>query len=814
MWWLPGLFRSVQLVSRPPGGIEDVTVVAGYDHRAGRGQLKVEVTTDGSVPAWLDIPDLQIASLPLPCSLDLPEVDPWSAEEPALYAARVFTDTESVQLGLGFRTVAITDGQLMINGRRILFRGVNRHEHHPDRGRAVPAADLRFDLSLMKQHNINAIRTAHYPPDHRMLDLADRMGFYLIDECDFESHGFVHVDWKGNPAADPQWRPALLDRMRRTVQRDKNHPSVIIWSLGNESGAGDNLRAISELTRELDPTRPVHYERDHASSYVDVYSRMYLPPDEVRRIGERQEAPLDDPALDAHRRGMPFILCEYAHAMGNGPGGLSEYQEIFETYPRTQGGFVWEWIEHGLRARRPDGQEFFAYGGDFGEPVHDGSFVADGLVSPDRRPRPGLLDYKKVVEPIRMAVAPDWASVRIRNLFDFRSTSTLGFRWQLAGEVGPLATGRLDMAEIEPQQSAVVPLPEVVSSTAAQAPMVLTVSAVEVADREWARAGHEIAWVQAVRGAERARPSGPGDAEVPTGAAPQVMAGQIHLGSAVFDRASGALLRLGDVPLTGPRLNLWRAPTDNDQGLRMKEFGGVHPDADEWRAHFLDRLQTRTVRVDPGTDELVVVTRTGAPSLGCAVLTHYRWSSVPEGLRLLAELAPTGDWGESWARIGLDLTLQAQVERVRWWGRGPGQAYPDTGQHTRFGRFESTVDDLQVDYLRPQENGSRADVRQLELHGDGVSFRLAGGPFSFTARRWTDHALDAARHPTDLIADGSLHLTLDLAQHGIGTGACGPGVLAPYRLHPRPAAVELVLTASRDGRQPSSRTALPVAMDS
>ena len=261
---------------------------------------------------------------------------------------------------------------------------------------------MRRDVLLMKAHNVNAVRTSHYPPDPRFLDLCDELGLWVIDECDYETHGFFPLGWRGNPSDDPAWEAALVDRMRRTVERDKNHPSIIMWSLGNESGSGRNLAAMAAWARARDPSRPLHYEHDWSCRDVDVYSRMYATHAEVDAIGRGEEEPLDDPELDARRRGLPFILCEYAHAMGNGPGGLTEYQELFEKYPRCQGGFVWEWIDHGLRQRTPDGGERFAYGGDFGEPLHDGNFVADGLLFPDRTASPGLLEFKKVIEPVRI----------------------------------------------------------------------------------------------------------------------------------------------------------------------------------------------------------------------------------------------------------------------------------------------------------------------------------------------------------------------------------------------------------------------------
>jgi beta-galactosidase len=272
-----------------------------------------------------------------------------------LHTLRVRTPGETVELAIGFRTVAIVDGVFTVNGAPVQLRGVNRHEHHPDFGRHVPRAVVEAELLLMKRSNINAIRTSHYPPDPSMLDLADRLGFWVIDEADVETHGFGPNDWRGNPTDDVAWEAALRDRAARMVERDRNHPSIVMWSLGNEAGVGRNLAAMAAEIRSRDATRPLHYEGDQSCADLDVWSQMYPSHATVELIGRGEEPLLDDPALDARRRAMPFVLCEYAHAMGTGPGGLTEYQRLFDTYPRLMGGFIWEWLEHGIHVER-DGQ--------------------------------------------------------------------------------------------------------------------------------------------------------------------------------------------------------------------------------------------------------------------------------------------------------------------------------------------------------------------------------------------------------------------------------------------------------------------------
>ncbi|MBX6354418.1 MAG: DUF4981 domain-containing protein [Micromonosporaceae bacterium] len=765
MWWLSGIFRDVTLLARPAGGLDDFFVHADYDHTTGRGILRV----DTSVPARLTLPELGLTGVPADGPHQIDAVEPWSAEMPRLYRGFLATESERVEIAIGFRTVAITDGVLTVNGRRIVLQGVNRHEWHPDHGRALTEQTMRADLLLMKQHNINAVRTSHYPPHPRFLELCDELGMWVIDECDLETHGFRQVGWRRNPSDDPRWREAFLDRMRRMVERDKNHPSVIMWSLGNESGTGQNLAAMAEWTRQRDPSRPIHYEHDRDSRYVDVYSRMYPSHEEVDQIGRRAEPPLPDQAADEHRRALPFIMCEYAHAMGNGPGGLAEYQELFEKYRRCQGGFVWEWLDHGIRQRTADGREYFAYGGDFGEELHDGNFVADGLFFPDRTPSPGAGELKKVIEPVRITGGP--GGLQIRNRYDFRDLSHLDFHWSLEDDGVRVDGGVLEVPALAAGESVEVPLPKL---PATNGEAWLTVSAVLAADEPWAPAGHEVAWGQV-----RVHEPAPRAAGAPGPVA------NLDLGD--FDPVTGRLTRLGPIALDGPQLDLWRAPTDNDR------LGGSI--ARTWRKVGLHRLRHRVVGIDAGTEEYVVRTRVAPAAVDVAMLATYRWTVDGNGLLLTLEVEPEGEWPCPLPRLGLRLAVPGSLGQVEWFGRGPGEAYPDTRQAARVGRFAMSVDALQTPYVRPQENGSRTQVRWATLtDGAGVGMRFEGRPyFEFTARRWTTEDLAAARHTVDLAPRDRVYVNLDLAQHGIGTASCGPGVLPQYELPARPATFQVAM---------------------
>jgi beta-galactosidase len=724
-WWLPGIFRSVTLEAR--GDLDDVFVHASYQD--GQGTLRI----DASVAATVSVPSLGI-DVPTGTEVTVP-VEPWSAERPRLYDATVSTDAETVKLRIGFRTVSIVDGVLLVNGEPVQFRGVNRHEFHPDHGRAVPHEAMLEDVLIMKRHNINAVRTSHYPPHPAFLDLCDEYGLWVIDECDLETHGFYFSGWEKNPSDEPAWREALLDRMRRTVERDKNHPSIVLWSLGNESGTGANLAAMSEWARTRDPSRPIHYEGDADCEYVDVFSMMYASHAEVEKIGQEP--------------GIPFMQCEYAHAMGNGPGGLAEYVALFDRYPRVAGGFVWEWIDHGLR--HPEFE--YAYGGDYGEPIHDGNFVIDGLLFPDRTPSPGMLDLKKVYEPVRLSFVDGRLVVE-----ELRPTPPLRFEWTAGDESGLMAPGD--------------PIP------AADGEGWLTVRAVLAEVQPWAPAGHEIAWGQhqltapvplTVSGTER----------------PEQTEGGFSFGPGEFDR-TGRLVAFGGLPVGAPHLALWRAPTDNDKG--------DHVTLDvTWEAIGLHRLTHRLDGVAAG-ETLVVRERTAAPAQTRGVRVTYEWASAGDGLALTVGIEPDGEWPEPIGKLGITLPLPASLDRVTWFGRGPGEAYPDTGLAARFGRWESSVDGMQTPYVRPQENGRRADVRWATLtDASGRGLRI-DGEFGLTVRRWTDADLVAAKHRNELVAGDSVWLTIDVGQQGIGTGSCGPGTLPAYELTLRKTAFTIVLS--------------------
>lgn len=788
-WWLPGIIRAVTFRERPVAGVDDVHVTAAW--QAGAATLRVDVETSAR-DVRIELVELGI-TVPSGRTVAIPNARPWSAEAPDRYTLRIATGSESVEMTIGFRSVAIVDGVFTVNDAPVQLRGVNRHEHHPRFGRHVPREVVEAELRLMKRHNINAIRTSHYPPDVLLLDLADELGLWVVDECDFETHGFGEVGWRDNPTDDPRWEAALRDRVARMVERDRNHPSIVLWSLGNEAGVGRNLAAMADEIHARDATRPLHYEGDPSSAAVDVWSRMYAAHAEVAAIGLGEEPPLADPLLDARRRSMPFVLCEYAHAMGTGPGGLTEYQRLFDAHPRLMGGFIWEWLEHGIQVER-DGRPVTLYGGDFGEPLHDGSFVIDGLVTADRTPRAQLGDLAAVFAPLVLEVQPP--ALHVRSRLDHVDTSRYGLRWRVDAAGGPVASGAIDMAPLPPRARTDVPLPPDLLAHLAVAGRVATIEAIEVHDRPWASAGTVVASVQATTIDAATDPSvlrRAGVAE-PT---------PIRLDGLVLDRATGAVRSIGGLPIDDWRLELWRAPTDNDRSRAWDE-----PDqpshAERWVTLGLDRLVTRLLATERTGDRVTLVTRIGAAGVDAAVDATWTWTAERSGLRLALDVVPNdrwpAAWSSHWARVGVSFAVPGRLSTLEWFGRGPGPAYPDTGQAARLGWFSGAVQALQERTVRPQESGARAGVRWARLAtSNGVeALEIAAGPgVALTVRPWSTEGLAAVDHDHLLAGDGRTHVVLDLAQTGVGTAACGPGLLPDYLLPARPTRGSLLFSPTR-----------------
>lgn len=805
-WRLSGIFREVSLLWRPRAYLADVVVGSSYDVGTGAGSVAVEVLLGGrreraeqgelsvlaevyevydgtrALASGLLAVDGEGAKGELGCG----RVEPWSAESPRLYELIVTLTgadgnvLEATAFSVGFRHIQRRDGLIFINDVPVTLRGVNRHEFHPDYGRALPVSYMVDDVVNMKRHNVNAVRTSHYPPDPRFLDLCDRYGLYVIDEADLECHGMGFAGDLSRLSNDVSWRPAYLDRLERMVARDRSHPSVIFWSLGNESGCGSNHTAMAARARELDPSRLIHYEGCQEAEMADVYGSMYTHPDQVAALGQRTD-------LD-----KPHLLTEYGHAMGNGPGSLKDYWDLIERYPRLLGGFVWEWLDQGLRL--PGRPGAYAYGGDFGDEPNDGNFIIDGLCFPDRRPSPALVELAKVTQPVAVSLEEGTGKLELRNRYNFLPLSELEASWSLrddgilvaAGPLGPLSAGGGEVDVVEAG-----PFPP----TAGEA--VLDVSLRTAAPSAWAPAGHEVAWEQFVVGdAGPARPArSAGSPRSP--AAPSLTRdndGATVAGASWQARFSGGALVswvMGDAELVdrSPRLELWRAPIDNDRGGPF-----VSPVAAEWEKAGLHRLQHRLARFEAvedaehGVVRVSAETRVAPAGQGWGVRCTYRYTFDAEGrLALLVEGEPLGDAPASFARVGLAMALPPAFSEVSWYGLGPQETYPDSMSAGRIGRYAGSAEELETPYVFPQENGHRSETRWCQVSAGKRGLLVVGQPrFGFSVHRWSTAALAAARHRDELVAEPRLWLQLDHRQYGLGSASCGPAALEQYVLKSGP----------------------------
>ncbi|MBK8900560.1 MAG: DUF4981 domain-containing protein [Anaerolineaceae bacterium] len=828
MWWLSGIFRDVTLLSTPPLALWDVAVDPGLaeDGRSATLTVRATIQTGSATRPRLAMKLLDAHRNEVEGVTAVAETETgaetaelvltartatlhlWSADDPYLYTLLLTLCDEAGEIAavvpqkVGFRRVEVKDARLLVNGTAVKLRGVNRHEHHPDYGRALPYATMLADVLLMKQHNINTVRTSHYPPHPHFLDLCDVYGLYVIDEADLECHGLREVAPPYFLSDDPDWREAYVDRVVRLVERDKNHPCIILWSLGNESGFGANHEAMAAWVRQQYPRFLIHYEADRFGKVSDVISQMYTAVPDVIAFGQG-EGPVgrttswSEPVPLAAYADKPFFLCEYAHAMGNGPGGLTEYWDAFWQYDRLLGGCVWEWIDHGIRTTTADGRAYFGYGGDFGDQPHDGNFVCDGLLFPDRTPSPGLLALKKVLEPVHVetvAIEAEAARLRLHNRYEFLTLDHLQASWQITEDGVGIQAGVLALPEVLPGGAILVEIPCVVPNPVPGAEYHLTLRFTLAQATTWAAAGHEVALAQMELGVlvEGKRPS----SHYPTvpltvrevGTRLHIQGGDMEV---VFDKVRGFIQQWRaagqTLLLAGPRLTIWRAVIDNEA-----RGGGEHIER-EWRARFLHLAQHRLDGFTWVQDEtavcVTVLSCLAPPVYDAAFDCQYQYTITGDGtIALEVQGTPRGEWPAMLPRLGLEMTLPGSLDRVTWLGRGPGESYADTRQATCFGLWQASVDEMLTPYVRPQENGNHTDTRWVTLQdGRGVGLLVSGSPtLEFSAHRFTTTDLDQAQHTHELVPRRTITLHLDLQQNGIGSASCGPGVMEKYQLRARP----------------------------
>jgi len=797
MWWASGIFRALYLVTRPAARLTDFHV---RTHRVGDdAEVTLTAAATGATELAWSITDggVVVAETRLApgatATVSVPAARFWNPEDPHLYDMVITVvgpdgAAEYVPHRLGLAEVTVEDGRLLLNGAYFMMHGVNRHDHDDRRGRAVGMDRVRRDLELMKRHNINAVRTAHYPNDPRFYELCDEIGLMVLAETDLESHGFANVGDLSRVTDDPAWEAAYVDRIERHVLAQRNHASIVMWSLGNESGYGCNIRAMYRRAKELDPHRPVHYEEDRNAEVVDVVSTMYSRVSQMNEFGE-------------HPHPKPRIICEYGHAMGNGPGGLSEYQAVFDRWDSIQGHFVWEWADHGLLARTDDGREFHRYGGDYGDYPNNSNFCIDGLVFPWQAPSPGLIEYGQVICPVRVSYAG--GVVRVTSRRWFTDLSDIELRVDTWADGVLTRTDVLQVGAVAPGESAEFPydLQVVGASESAAIATVVTNRATS-----WCEAGHELGRYQlAVRPLTDAGPFPVAElcpsplAEVLAAGEPRSLGSatlhaypdqhRLHVDTATgrltFDTLTADLLswtadgrELVAAPL---RVGFWKPLVDNHQ-----------QEADDlWFPRHLQLMQTSIRDVawrEDGCEAVVSYRARIAPPVfdfGCHV--DVEWRIAPDGAATLrAAGSPYGDYRDIVPRIGVTLEIPGDLRRVAWFGRGPGENYPDSSAANPVGFWSSDVDAMVTPYVVPQDYGNRGDVRWVELSdGSGrglrVSRRPGERPFHFSAWPYTCEDIDAARHVTDLTPRDTVTVNLNDQVLGLGSNSWGSEVLDSYR---------------------------------
>ncbi|RKF17996.1 DUF4981 domain-containing protein [Alginatibacterium sediminis] len=831
-WFMAGIHREVYLYSTDSAYIQDLFAKAGLDDDYQNGHLNVKLKVENCIGDQrkfnvdvtlynaqglrvLDKPRAkQCFGIPIThtsaeqlkpldhnvrLNFDVSRPLQWSSETPNLYTLLVTLRdeqgvlVESVSTRIGFRRVEIRDKQLLVNNKAVMIKGVNRHDHDPQTGKTVSRATMIKDIELLKQFNFNAVRTAHYPNDVQWYDLCDEYGIYLVDEANIECH-----DYYDQLCRDTRWLPSFIDRVTRMVHRDKNHPSIIMWSLGNESGYGANHDAVAGWIRGFDDSRVLHYEGATRLEYgqaessmepgrgslaTDVYCPMYPT---IEQMIEWVSS-VDDP--------RPYISCEYSHAMGNSNGSLKDYWHAFENYHGLQGGFIWDWVDQGLNAVDENGQTYWAYGGDFGESIHDFDFCINGLIWPDRTPHPAMYEFKKLAQPVAITLS-SWKERQfsIHNKHDFIDLEGIEAQWSLFKNGQLLAKEVVSGLKAAPGETAVlsISLPELNQDS--QIEYHLNWEFRYKQAQPWCCAGHIIASEQF---------------SLPAATVQLQQSSSYAKAVQVIDSEDRLVLRFGDCEASFSRsthcfmalscnelpildsalqLNLWRATTDND-GIRGWDGQDDKP-MGLWQAAGLDNLQLKSsslklYQADVGQASVEVHHVWVGRDPNKEAIHIQRYQFLDNGELEIQNLIDIDQRLPSLARVGIRFNTGPHFENLQWFGRGPFENYRDRDAAAFVGLYQSSVDAQFVPYILPQENGNKTDVRWFSLD-NGLSRLSIRGDYAmeFGVSHFSSQELYQKRHVHELIANDQTIISIDYQQRGVGTGSCGPQTRDEYTVEP------------------------------
>lgn len=832
MWWESGIFRDVELIGVPKNGINDYKVEADLDDTYTDGLLSVNASlrSEESVQVTFELLDAQGVSVlketvasegnKVAFKATVKEAKHWTAETPYLYKMLITVEKdgeviEVIPQNVGFRNIRLNGDTFLVNGVAIKFKGMNRHDYNPRNGRVVAKEEIEKDIILMKQFNVNAIRTCHYPDSYYLYDLCDQYGMYVIDETDLECHGFELTGNYSWISDDPTWELAYVSRMVRMIERDKNYPCILMWSLGNESSSGCNFFKMTEVAHQMDSTRLVHYEGDFDMEYADVYSTMYTW--------------LENPAKPFLMKDIienskhPHLLCEYCHAMGNGSGNLKEYQDLFYAHDKLQGGFIWEWFDHGIETYTEDGEKYYRYGGDFGDDPSNKDFCIDGMLMPDRTPSPGLYEYKKVVEPITTTeVDLEKGIICLLSRYDFADLDQFRMVYNIMEDDVMIFSGSMDLPSIPARTSKELTIPYDLSSIqpVPGAEYYVNISYQLKETTPYAPAGHELATAQFKLPVYRE-----GIECIPEGTLKvtknhttlRAEGANFHVD---FDLVRGNIIgvvRDGmKIMSKGPRLTLWRAPISNDMEIidQLKKVYFLHLEHEvvmdihyEEDGHFL-KMTVKTINgttnsawhfdttyeyvVCPTGDVLIRVSGIPAGKLedtGATMSANGSSANMAMGGKL-------GCAPDMFPRIGVTMHLDESMENVRYFGRGPRENYSDSKEAGLMGVYENTVDGLFTNYVVPQANGNHMDCKWVSLTNDRGMGLVASteDSFNFSASFYEEKDLDVAKHTCDLVKRDYVVFNIDYKQNALGSYSCGQWQLDKYRAKNEPFTINFRVT--------------------
>lgn len=825
MWFFSGIYREVYIYAEPKTFLRDIYARSIPDGTYTNWQLKIDVWLENTLPEnqniylealLCDYQDYHTVEklcssyvidakktkrVSLEKQVNSPKL--WSAEKPNLYRLVVLLKDnrekvlEVKTIHFGFKSIKIQNEKILVNGKPILICGVNRHDYDPDYGWAVPRERYRQDLTLMKQANINAIRTSHYPNDPLLYELCDIYGFYVMDEADLETHA---VRRKNVPGSNPLWTHAAVDRIERMVQRDRNYPCIFMWSLGNEAGFGSNFAGMKKAALTLDATRPVHYEGDADMSVSDVASRMYPTIELLEKMGNYQEITIsfmdnlmnqltsdNKPFKPEQYRGKPVLICEYAHAMENSLGNFQEYMDVFEKYPNMAGGFIWDFVDQSIHKKAPDGQDQWLYGGDFGEEVTHRYFCANGIVFSDRTPHPSYYEVKKVYQRIKVKpVDLKKGVIRIENHYSFLDLSDFRLQWIITENGKEIFQQTIDLMSLPAGQGRELQLNYADLPFKNGLEYHLTVKFLMNKDAHWCRRGYPIAFEQFQIRSGEAKISM--DKTKPVHVLQNDTRITIHGDrfKIILSKQNGEIESInyghGEILKSPLKPNYWRAYTDNDLG-----YANFKPKYEKFFAAPVKRWRTATekrivksVELDSSKGLATILFKQKVPYCKGDVITVYKVDSSGK-IDIQHKICPKKDM----LRIGFTMALNRSFEDFSWFGRGPHENYCDRKTGAPVGIYSLRAENIGHRYMRPQENGNRTDVRWLKIFGkDGEGLTITGNLFNFSAWPYSQEDLEKAKHLYELPTRDFITVNVDLMQRGVGGDFPGIANLhEPYKIH-------------------------------